>query len=481
MSTSDSGIGFNSPYSSASSSHHERRLPPFLATRPLPARVPSLYVSPAVQGTPPLRGRPRPRSAPSNLPLQRLKSNILAVTQTLEGVSAGDDDNAAGEGNWMAPDPVFRVQRAISVGSKQYGFTSVGRGFNWLAKEEEERNRTRQCERSRSKQLTHDVADRDVSPLSNPALGESLLESELQRLPNGAVIPAFLAPSTSPTSPSTRPVALPTVPREKESSTPFVSPLSSSPPPMSRPMTPPSPSTSRRSMPRSPTAPRPPTRRRSSQKRVSLVAGRLFVIEDPPPLPEDEVSPQLARLDSQSSLLSVAASVGPPSPTVEPEHYLGVHRISDYVIEGEAGRGAYGLVKRAREKLPNGKRGVRSKPYLNFRGQQGLVLASFDHQTGHQISYSCRLLEKTSQARDHSHRDLCHVLHFKHILRPPSTETLGSCSPIRSSCNTCIVRLDRRDCLQGSPQYLPSLRLFRGRPFLLSCVTLHRLTAFCRR
>ena len=96
----------------------------------------------------------------------------------------------------------------------------------------------------------------------------------------------------------------------------------------------------------SPSTPRP--RRRSSQQRVSLIAGRVSIA----PLE----SPVLHRADSASSFLSVA-STRPPSPTKS--SFLGDHSISDYEIEADIGRGAYGLVKRARE---IGKDGVRNLP-----------------------------------------------------------------------------------------------------------------------
>jgi hypothetical protein len=53
-----------------------------------------------------------------------------------------------------------------------------------------------------------------------------------------------------------------------------------------------------------------------------------------------------------------AASTRPPSPTSEGQSFLGGRNISDYEIEGEIGRGAYGLVKRAREVLEDGSLGV---------------------------------------------------------------------------------------------------------------------------
>ncbi|CAK5280242.1 unnamed protein product [Mycena citricolor] len=102
-------------------------------------------------------------------------------------------------------------------------------------------------------------------------------------------------------------------------------------------------------MSRSPTQP-PRPRRRSSQQRVSLIAGRVSIATIEPPSP---VLPHnLLRSGSTSSLLSQAASTRAPSPVISDS--LGDRSISDFVIEAEIGRGAYGLVKRARPKMPDG-------------------------------------------------------------------------------------------------------------------------------
>lgn len=315
--------------------------------------------------SPPLPTRKlRHLSAPGDIPVHRQTSPTVAISHSLETSSfpPTSSDDEGGEGDWMAPDPVFVVQRAVSVGSKQYGFTSLGRGFNWLGKEEEERNRIRRLSRSRSRSrrsIEHPLEDAVVTPPPTTAciLGESLqFEPEPQRPPNGTVVPTILAPSTESSS-SNPPVAPLTMSRDMGYTVLSVSPSVQSPVSSRRSTTPPSPTTTRPTAAHSPTSPRPPSRRRSSHKRVSLVAGRIRVTEDMP-LPGTDLPPTLGRTNSQSSFLSAAASTGPPSPLYEHEHFLGNHHINDYVIEGEAGRGAYGTVKRAREKLPNGQRGV---------------------------------------------------------------------------------------------------------------------------
>lgn len=68
----------------------------------------------------------------------------------------------------------------------------------------------------------------------------------------------------------------------------------------------------------------------------------------------------MRRSDSSGSFVSVAASTRAPSPTVENESFLGEKSISDFNIEAQIGRGAYGLVKRGREIRPDGSLGVSS-------------------------------------------------------------------------------------------------------------------------
>ncbi|KAF9569618.1 kinase-like protein, partial [Agrocybe pediades] len=60
------------------------------------------------------------------------------------------------------------------------------------------------------------------------------------------------------------------------------------------------------------------------------------------------LSDNLRRTPSSASILS-NNSTRAPSPSTENQSFLGGRNISEYLIEGEIGRGAYGLVKRARE------------------------------------------------------------------------------------------------------------------------------------
>ncbi|EKM83841.1 hypothetical protein AGABI1DRAFT_110440 [Agaricus bisporus var. burnettii JB137-S8] len=105
---------------------------------------------------------------------------------------------------------------------------------------------------------------------------------------------------------------------------------------------------------RSPSLPRP--RRRSSQQRVSLIAGRVSIAPIEPPASPPMLTRSLKRAGSNSSLLSTSASTRAPSPSEE-RTFLGERSISEFLIEGEIGRGAYGLVKRGREIYADGSLG----------------------------------------------------------------------------------------------------------------------------
>ena len=77
------------------------------------------------------------------IPIHHQKhSTVAAVNSPEKGSSfpTTTSNDAGGEGDWMPLEPVFVVQHAVSIGSRHDGFTSLGRGFNWLGKEEEECN-----------------------------------------------------------------------------------------------------------------------------------------------------------------------------------------------------------------------------------------------------------------------------------------------------------------------------------------------------
>ena len=78
------------------------------------------------------------------------------------------------------------------------------------------------------------------------------------------------------------------------------------------------------------------------------------------PSPSSLLPQSLRRSDSSGSFVSATASTRAPSPAAEKESFLGEKSVSDFHIEEEIGRGAYGLVKRGREIRPDGSLGVSS-------------------------------------------------------------------------------------------------------------------------
>ncbi|KAJ7110166.1 kinase-like domain-containing protein [Mycena epipterygia] len=230
----------------------------------------------------------------------------------------GEDDE------WIPHQP--RLYRAASVGNS-WGVTSIGRGFDWDEHENENAAEPRAALKEKLDPSQHSPLAFD---LPTPAkLLDVLDTSQVMRpVTNVASNTAFFTGEPYSYSPAQS--------RPSSPLTPTVPTLSRSPSMVAR----------------SPTAP-PRPRRRSSQQRVSLIAGRVSIATIEPPSP---VLPQgLLRASSTSSLLSLASSTRPPSPAAqERENFLGGRDISEFVIDGEIGRGAYGLVKRAREICPDG-------------------------------------------------------------------------------------------------------------------------------
>lgn len=263
-----------------------------------------------------------------------------------------DDDS------WGVPPVNLAYNRAVSVGNS-WGVTSIGRGFNWAAEEEEESNGLSNAQ-------------------GDSKLDDSSLNTEsfvIQRSPGYT----FATPASSSTLyPTTilRP-STPLLVQTKTSritSDPLTLSPAESPSLPSRPLTPSSSSlhishiNALRPV-RSPTSPRP--RRRSSQQRVSLIAGRLSIAPIEPPSPPPVAPQKLIRSGSTASLLSLDTSTRPPTPPASIITQTSNERsISEFVIQGEIGRGAYGLVKKAREMKADGRLGVSDvvicQPYLNM-------------------------------------------------------------------------------------------------------------------
>lgn len=241
------------------------------------------------------------------------------------------------------------LYRSTSVGSS-WGVTSIGRGFDWSTKDDDEVEVISQPECPLEKKPPIMSQDLPKHENSKPVIATrpSLLVSPVS---------VRLLSDTKMTSPGCEPSTIsPSV------STPNLtdSPISDSP---SRSLsrlslhstTPLQPNVSEAHRPplsRSPTMSRP--RRRSSQQRVSLIAGRVMIAPIEPPSPPPTMPKILHRSGSSGSILPSVASTCPPTPAREASSLPDVKTISDFLIEGEIGRGAYGLVKRAREYKTDG-------------------------------------------------------------------------------------------------------------------------------
>lgn len=255
--------------------------------------------------------------------------------------------------HWLSPGPPL-LYRSTSVGSS-WGVTSIGRGFDWSTKEDDEAEVISQPECPLQKKppiISQElpkpqvskpaIATRSsllVSPVSVPLLSESQTTSSGRE-------PFTISPSASTPNLTDSPISDSPSRSLSRLSLHLTAPLqpnvfeAHSPPP-----------------PRSPTMSRP--RRRSSQQRVSLIAGRVMIAPIEPPSPPPTMPTILHRSGSTGSILSSVASTCPPTPAREASSLPDVKTISDFLIEGEIGRGAYGLVKRAREYKIDGSLGVR--------------------------------------------------------------------------------------------------------------------------
>ncbi|KAI0318981.1 kinase-like domain-containing protein [Amylostereum chailletii] len=250
-----------------------------------------------------------------------------------------DDDND----DWAATPAKYRLNRATSVGNS-WGVTSIGRGFNWTGRdtvddeEEDEDDSSESSERGLIAQA-FSAPHRPHSPTKSPCSANLASPSPKY--------PISITPSPPIAFMHTRYTLDPL------SISPTQSPSRSLPP--SRPRSPATAALPRRPTPvRSPTSPGVRPRRRSSQQRVSLIAGRLSIAPIEPPSPPPLAPQKLVRTGSTASYLSTASSVGPPTPAPVITGHSNDRSISEFVVQGELGRGAYGLVKKAREMQPDG-------------------------------------------------------------------------------------------------------------------------------
>jgi len=237
---------------------------------------------------------------------------MLSTSSTVKLFFDDDDWNATPQ----------LAQKLYNPTVTSWGVTSIGRGFNWNQREGQGKFKNSvtspHVDGEYTSQLVADPEETELQPVvthvrkHHHALSPVILPK-----------PLIMAPSTTPQN----------VQPAYRSNTPVIQPLV-----------------------RSPSSPRP--RRRSSQKRVSLIAGQVLISPMESPTAPPVLSENLRRTPSNRSFLSQAESTRAPTPSNEPETFLGEKNISEYLIEGEIGRGAYGLVKRAREMYPDGSLGV---------------------------------------------------------------------------------------------------------------------------
>lgn len=234
-----------------------------------------------------------------------------------------DDDE------WKTPPIGNKFYRAASVGS--WAVTSIGRGFDWDGPSNDKT--------SEEVETTPPYSLRSEFGYASKALDTTLAPKQDHASVNTtsktrSITPTAFSARTSSTTPTIETFMV--SPLDSRTSSPSITSSSCRPTPS-----------------RSTSSPRP--RRRSSRQRISLIAGRVSIIPLESPSPS-YILPQSLRRSGSS--ISVAASTRAPSPAAEKESFLGNRSISDFHIEGEIGRGAYGLVKRGREIHPDGSLGV---------------------------------------------------------------------------------------------------------------------------
>jgi hypothetical protein len=274
-------------------------------------------------------------------------------------------DLAFDEDDWLSPAPPL-LYRSSSVGSS-WGVTSIGRGFDWSAKESDQAISQPECPLGEKPPIISEDLPKREDPKLQIVTHSSFLVSPatLRVLPQHQISPSVREPLTI--SPSASPRYINNITDSPISSSPSHPPSPPPSPPRSHsslhatnPLQPGVSEAHRPPPSRSPTL--PPPRRRSSQQRVSLVAGRVMIATIEPPSPPPMMPQILHRSGSTGSTLSSVASTCPPTPSLETASLSDGKTISDFFIEGEIGRGSYGLVKRAREYKSDGSLGVRFHP-----------------------------------------------------------------------------------------------------------------------
>ena len=252
--------------------------------------------------------------------------------------------------DWLAPAPPM-LYRTASVGNS-WGVTYIGRGFDWNSNDDHPQSPSSTILSAPDKTTQLSVPDlpqrTSIKPPATPRRSPPISVVATPPLKSQTLV---LEPDILPSSQFTdSPIS--GSPLRIQPYSPFGS-LQPSVPFQSNAT-----EVNHSLPPRSPTLSRP--RRRSSQQRVSLIAGRVSIAPIDPPSPTPAMPQILRRSGSTGNLLSSALSTRPPTPASDGQMLPDGKTISDFFIEREIGRGAYGLVKRAREYSSDGTLGVRS-------------------------------------------------------------------------------------------------------------------------
>ncbi|TCD71486.1 hypothetical protein EIP91_008866 [Steccherinum ochraceum] len=299
---------------------------------------------------------PRPRSAPppsSSSPLAKAFIDAKGGISSLKAMLAAPSvDISFDDDDWIAPQTSPKLYRAASVGNS-WRVTSIGRGFDWDQDEQDFVDHSKPPPTARHAEPPT-LSPKDTAPVGSLQRtrhawhsSPSIQKSSTSNLPPVATASSSLPGVTKSGSFVASPVC-----RSPMSSRPG-SPRPHSPAGFNANSLSSSRASLMMSVPSSPTSsrasPMPRPRRRSSQQRVSLIAGRVSILPIEPPSPPPTAPQKLVRANSAASFLSVASSAGPPTPNEEEIPSSTERSISEFVVEREIGRGAYGLVKRARE------------------------------------------------------------------------------------------------------------------------------------
>lgn len=399
-------------------SHHSRGGPPPRTWTRI-TKQPPFRPTRSSSAPPPSTTRRRPNRP---LDFQGILSYVSRMLATSAVDITYDDDD------WIAPAP-SKLYRAASVGNS-WGVTSIGRGFNWKKQDEDADSPlsdqapsiTPQQQGATGKESNSRKVQPSL-PTPPPPTSQASSKGSVANLPSlTTAIP--VATSTSFPRFINSPMA-----RSPTSSHP-TSPLRMSPCTSPRPQSPANVAALAAPTPlsRSPTSPRlggtPRPRRRSSQQRVSLIAGRVSIVQVEPPLVPPDGGPQkFVRASSATSFLSMASDTRPPSP----QSATATERsISEFVVEKEIGRGAYGLVKRAREMKDDGTLGV-SLFVGSTRGRVkcSIAPASLGDQADYQVAHTRRLLEEASEVWDDPNRNIRSFCHIQHPICVTAATALG--------------------------------------------------------